>query len=61
MGEIANKTKGRIKRAAGALTGNTDLEREGAADELTGEAQGAVEDVKHAAKQAVRAVKKAVK
>jgi uncharacterized protein YjbJ (UPF0337 family) len=61
MGEIANKTKGRIKRAAGALTGNTDLEREGASDELAGEAQGAVADVKQAAKTVVKAVKKAVK
>jgi len=61
MGEIANKAKGRIKRAAGALTGNEELEIEGAADEVRGEAEGVVDDVKRAAKGAVRAVKKAVK
>ncbi len=61
MGEIANKAKGRIKRAVGALTGDEQLESEGAADELHGEAQGVVADVKRAAKDVVRTVKKAVK
>jgi uncharacterized protein YjbJ (UPF0337 family) len=29
MGEIIDKVKGRVKKAAGALTGNKKLEREG--------------------------------
>lgn len=61
MGEIINKAKGRIKRAAGALTGNAPLENEGAADELEGQVDGVVADVKRAAKHVVRSVKKAVK
>lgn len=54
MGEIINKTKGKIKQAVGDLTGNKKLKREGQADQLKGEAQGAIEDAKHAIKDAVK-------
>ncbi|WP_394828951.1 CsbD family protein [Pendulispora albinea] len=53
MGEIIDKVKGRIKKAAGALMGEPKLEREGKVDEVKGKAKGAVEDVKHTVKQAV--------
>jgi len=33
MGEIIDKTKGKIKQAAGDLTGNKRLKREGERDE----------------------------
>jgi uncharacterized protein YjbJ (UPF0337 family) len=61
MGEIANKAKGRVKRAVGALTGDDNLAAEGEADELEGEVDGVVDDVKDAAKGVVRSVKKAVR
>ena len=54
MGEIINKTKGKIKQAVGDLTGNKKLKREGQADELKGKAQGAIEDAKHAIKDAAK-------
>jgi uncharacterized protein YjbJ (UPF0337 family) len=57
MGEIIDKTKGRIKQAAGDLTGNKKLKREGEMDELKGKAKGAIKDLKKAEK----AVKKADK
>lgn len=54
MGELIDKTKGKIKQAAGALTGDKKLEGEGKVDEVKGKAKGAVEEVKHAVKQAVK-------
>lgn len=54
MGEIVDKAKGKIKKAAGALTGDKKLEREGRVDEAKGKAKGALEDVKHAIKKAAR-------
>lgn len=54
MGEITDKVSGKIKRAAGVLTGNKKLEREGQLDEAKGKVKGAAEDVKHAVKQAVK-------
>ena len=36
---LAENVKGRIKEAAGALTGNTDLESEGANERAGGELQ----------------------
>lgn len=51
MGEITDKAKGKIKRAAGALTGNKRLQREGKMDEAKGKAKGAVENIKHAMKK----------
>lgn len=51
MGEIISKVKGRIKRAAGALSGSKKTEREGKVDEAKGKAKGVVEDVKQAVKK----------
>jgi len=51
MGEITDKVKGKIKRAAGALTGNKKLGREGKIDQAKGKVKGAVEDAKQAVKK----------
>ncbi|MDP2306311.1 MAG: CsbD family protein [Pseudomonadota bacterium] len=47
MGELIDKAKGRVKQAAGKLTGSKKLEREGERDELKGKVEGVVEQVKH--------------
>ncbi len=54
MGGKADVVKGRIKEAAGALTGNDELREEGKTDEAVGK-------TKQAARKAVDAVEKAVK
>ena len=54
MGEMIDKSKGKIKQAVGELTGNKKLKREGEWDELKGRAKGAVKDVKRAVKRAVK-------
>ncbi len=54
MGEIIDKVKGRIKQAAGALSGDKTLKRQGKVDEAKGELKGTVEDVKRAAKEPPR-------
>ncbi len=54
MGEIIDKVKGKIKQAAGSITGDKKLEREGKVDEAKGKVKGAIEEVKHAAKEAVK-------
>ena len=48
--------KGRIKEAAGALTGNDALREEGKTDQAVGEAKQAVEKVAEAVKKAVEKV-----
>ena len=54
MGGKTDEVKGRIKEAAGALTGNDKLREEGKTDQAVGKA-------KQAAKKAVDKVKKAVR
>jgi uncharacterized protein YjbJ (UPF0337 family) len=54
MGEITDKVKGKIKQAAGALTGDKKLERNGEVDEAKGELKGAVANVKQGVKDAVK-------
>jgi uncharacterized protein YjbJ (UPF0337 family) len=54
MGEIIDKVKGKIKQAAGTLTGDEKLKREGKVDEAKGKVKGAVEDAKQAVKDAVK-------
>lgn len=54
MGEIIDKSKGKIKQAVGDLTGNKKLEREGEEDELKGRVKGVVKDVKRAVEGAVK-------
>jgi len=60
MGEIIDKTKGKIKQAVGELTGNKKLVREGERDELKGTLEGVVEDVKDAAHDVKKSLKDAV-
>ena len=54
MGEIIDKVKGKIKQAAGSLTGDKKLVDEGKVDEAKGKVKGAVEEVKHAVKDAAK-------
>jgi uncharacterized protein YjbJ (UPF0337 family) len=51
MGEIVDKTKGKIKQAVGDLTGNKRLKREG---RTQGQVEGAVKDVKRAVNGRIR-------
>ena len=50
MGEIINKTKGKLKQAVGALTDNRELQREGERDQLRGKVEGVVKKVKDVVK-----------
>ena len=61
MGELIDKTKGKIKQAIGALTGDKELKHEGERDETKGKVEGAVEDVKGAVRNAGQAIKDAAK
>jgi uncharacterized protein YjbJ (UPF0337 family) len=47
---------GRVKEAAGALTGDDDLKAEGQADQASAKAQQALDDVAEKAKGAVKDV-----
>lgn len=60
MGSTADKAKGRVKEAAGDLTGDRSLERDGKVDRASGEvkevvdkAKAAVDDVVDRAKDAL--------
>jgi uncharacterized protein YjbJ (UPF0337 family) len=53
MGEKTDQAKGRVKEAAGALTGDKDLESEGKADRVAGEIKEKVGDVKDKAEDLV--------
>lgn len=44
---ISDNVKGRVKEAAGVLSGDKNLESEGAADRLKGAAKKVVGDLKH--------------
>ena len=57
MGEHIDQAKGRVKQAAGDLTDNDDLKREGKADELAGKAKEAFNDLRDKAEDAVDKVK----
>jgi uncharacterized protein YjbJ (UPF0337 family) len=46
MSGDADKIKGRVKQAAGDLTDNDDLKREGKVDEAAGKVKDAVDSVK---------------
>jgi uncharacterized protein YjbJ (UPF0337 family) len=54
MGELIDKTKGKIKQVAGALTGSKKLERGGRVDTAKGNVKGAFEDAKQAMKGAAK-------
>jgi len=61
MGEIIDIAKGRLKQAAGDLSDNQKLKREGTADIVKGKVEGAIKDIKHAAQDAKHAIKHAGK
>jgi uncharacterized protein YjbJ (UPF0337 family) len=46
MSGNADQAKGRIKEAAGAITGDKDLKNEGKADQVGGKVKDAVDTVK---------------
>jgi uncharacterized protein YjbJ (UPF0337 family) len=46
MGEKSDKVSGRIKEAAGDLTDNDHLRRQGRADQASGKVKGVVDDAK---------------
>jgi uncharacterized protein YjbJ (UPF0337 family) len=54
--EVQNKddAKGRVKEAAGSLTGDKDLKREGKVDQAGGKAKEGVEKVTDKIKDALR-------
>ena len=60
MGENLDKAKGRVKQAAGDLTDDDDLRREGKADELGGKVKDLVDNLKDKANEAVDKVKEHV-
>ncbi len=53
MGENIDKAKGRTKEAAGDLTGDGDLKREGKVDRASGSVKGKVDDAADKVKDAV--------
>jgi uncharacterized protein YjbJ (UPF0337 family) len=61
MGSKIDKIKGHLKEAAGVLTDNNSLKREGQRDQVVGEvketAERAMEKVKDKAERAVKKVK----
>ena len=50
----ADKAKGRVKEAAGALSGDRKLKSEGKMDQLAGKAKDAVDAVADKVKRAIR-------
>jgi uncharacterized protein YjbJ (UPF0337 family) len=56
MGGKADVVKGRIKEAAGALTGNKRLCREGKTDQAVGKTKQAVQKAADTVKKAVKKV-----
>lgn len=53
MGDQMDRAKGRVKEAAGDLTGDRDLQREGKADRLAAQIKEKVGNVTDAVKDAV--------
>ena len=58
MSAETDQAKGRIKQAAGDLTDNDDLKREGQADETAGKVKDMLGDAKDKLDDAVDSVKK---
>ncbi len=56
MGGKTDEVKGRIKEAAGALTGNDKLREEGKTDQAVGRAEQAVQKAADTVKEAVKKV-----
>ncbi|MEP7114427.1 MAG: CsbD family protein [Ilumatobacteraceae bacterium] len=57
MDNDLDQAKGRVKQAAGDLTGNKDLKREGKTDENAGKAKEFLEDAKDKVEDMVDKVK----
>ena len=57
MGENMDQAKGRVKQAAGDLTDDDDLKREGKGDELLGKAKGSLDDLRDKADDAIDSIK----
>jgi uncharacterized protein YjbJ (UPF0337 family) len=60
MGINSDQAKGRVKEAAGDLTGNDKLKREGKADQAAGDVKEFVSDVSDKVEDVVDKVKDAV-
>ncbi len=58
MSGKTDQAKGRIKQAAGDLTDNDDLKREGKADETAGKVKKVIGDAKETLEDVVDSVKK---
>ena len=56
MSGKTDEVKGRIKEAAGALTGNDKLRAEGKTDQAVGKAEQAVQETADTVKKAVKKV-----
>ena len=56
MGGKTDEVKGRIKEAAGALTGNDELREEGKTEQAVGKAEQAVQETADTVKKAVKKV-----
>jgi uncharacterized protein YjbJ (UPF0337 family) len=56
MGAKTDIVKGRVKEAAGALTGNDKLRREGKADQVVGKAKQSIQKAADKVKKAVKKV-----
>jgi uncharacterized protein YjbJ (UPF0337 family) len=56
MGADSDQVKGKAKEVVGSVTGDEDLEAEGTADRLGGEAKEKVEDVKDTVKDVLHKV-----
>ncbi len=56
MGGRTDEVKGRIKEAAGALTGNDKLRAEGQADQAVGKTKQAIQKVADTVKDAAKKV-----
>ena len=57
MGEHTDKTKGKFKKAAGDLTGDEKLQREGERDKAKGRVKGGVNDAKDGVQDMKRSAK----
>lgn len=57
MSGAADKATGRVKQAAGDLTDNDDLKREGETDEIAGKVKDAVGDAKDKVNDAIDSLK----
>ena len=60
MGGTTDKAKGRVKEAAGALTDDDSLRREGKIDQAVGKVKDAAEAVVDKVKNVVKGAKKRV-